>query len=274
MASIASHGGIGLPFNCDIFGQFKGIGEKKLLGCPSPIVISNGAHDTHTSKWRIEAVGKKKRSRRSKAKQVEPGRQVQRDDDLNCFRGLILDFSYRPVNIVCWKRAFCLEFTEKADVLEYYDQTVSSPSGSFYIPAVLRIPELLQAVKRRVKQGISRQEVLFRDCYTCQYCSRHSRNLTIDHVIPTSRGGQWTWENLVSACFKCNNRKGQNTLEEANMELLSTPKAPEDIDIVAMPQKQPVIRMLQKKGVPEKWAEYVGKPKSTDYNTMDAHALN
>ncbi|KAJ6847153.1 uncharacterized protein M6B38_285100 [Iris pallida] len=70
-------------------------------------------------------------------------------DELSCFRGLVLDISYRPVNVVCWKRAICLEFMEKADVLEYYDQTVSSPRGSFYIPAVLRVPHLLQVVKRR-----------------------------------------------------------------------------------------------------------------------------
>jgi len=123
----------------------------------------------------------------------------------------------RPVNVVCWKRAICLEFMEKvsfpdttrcfvfvpcssfrsilielyalssffpftfsthnamlvlamqADVLEYYDQTVSSPSGSFYIPAVLRVPQLLQVVKRRrVKQSLSRKNILFRDEFTCQ----------------------------------------------------------------------------------------------------------
>ncbi|KAI4330597.1 hypothetical protein MLD38_028872 [Melastoma candidum] len=62
------------------------------------------------------------------------------DDELSCFRGLVLDLAYRPVNVVCWRRAICLEFMENADMLEYYDQTVNSPSGSFYIPAVLRVP--------------------------------------------------------------------------------------------------------------------------------------
>ncbi|KAF3943120.1 hypothetical protein CMV_030288 [Castanea mollissima] len=90
-------------------------------------------------------------------------------DDLSCFRGLVLDISYRPVNVVCWKRAICLEFMEKADVLEYYDQTVNSPSGSFYIPAVLRVPHLLQVVKRRrIKNHLSRKNILYRDNYTCQ----------------------------------------------------------------------------------------------------------
>ncbi|EOA35669.1 hypothetical protein CARUB_v10020892mg [Capsella rubella] len=117
-------------------------------------------------------------------------------NDLSCFRGLVLDISYRPVNVVCWKRAICLEYMDKADVLEYYDQTVSSPTGSFYIPAVLRVPHLLQVVKRRrVKNTLSRKSILLRDDYTCQYCSSRE-NLTIDHVIPISRGGEWTWQNL------------------------------------------------------------------------------
>ncbi|XP_048332688.2 uncharacterized protein LOC107435306 isoform X2 [Ziziphus jujuba] len=122
-------------------------------------------------------------------------------DNLACFRGLVLDISYRPVNVVCWKRAICLEFMEKADVLEYYDQTVNSPTGSFYIPAVLRVPHLLQVVKRRrIKSNLSRKNILYRDSYTCQYCSSRE-NLTIDHVLPSARGGEWEWENLVLEAF-------------------------------------------------------------------------
>ncbi|KAK4852554.1 hypothetical protein QYF36_024988 [Acer negundo] len=156
-------------------------------------------------------------------------------DDLACFRGLVLDISYRPVNVVCWKRAICLEFMEKADVLEYYNQTVNSPSGSFYIPAVLRVPHLLQVVKRRrIKSNLSRKNILYRDNYTCQYCSARV-NLTIDHVLPIAQGGEWKWENLVAACAKCNSKKGQKTLEEANMKLIKVPKVPKDYDILAIP---------------------------------------
>ncbi|GMP87191.1 hypothetical protein CsSME_00039672 [Camellia sinensis var. sinensis] len=142
-------------------------------------------------------------------------------DELSCFRGLVLDISYRPVNVVCWKRAICLEFMEKADVLEYYDQTVNSPSGSFYIPAVLR-------------------------------------NLTIDHVLPIARGGEWTWENLVTACSKCNSKKGQKTLDEAKMNLLKVPKAPKDYDILSIPLTSTAIKMLRmRKGTPEEWLQYL-----------------
>ncbi|KAK1393205.1 HNHc domain-containing protein [Heracleum sosnowskyi] len=179
-------------------------------------------------------------------------------DELSCFRGLILDISYRPINVVCWKRAICLEFMEKADVLEYYDRSVSSPSGSFYIPAVLRVPHLLQVVKRRrIRSTLSRKNILARDNFTCQYCSS-SENLTIDHVVPIARGGEWTWENLVTACSRCNNRKGQKILEEANMKLSKIPKAPKDYDIIAIPLTYSAIQMLKMgKGTPEEWQEYL-----------------
>ncbi|KAK4581496.1 hypothetical protein RGQ29_024932 [Quercus rubra] len=181
-------------------------------------------------------------------------------DDLSCFRGLVLDISYRPVNVVCWKRAICLEFMEKADVLEYYDQTVNSPSGSFYIPAVLRVPHLLQVVKRRrIKNHLSRKNILYRDNYTCQYCSSQE-NLTIDHVLPAARGGEWKWENLVVACAKCNSKKGQLTVEEANMKLIKVPKAPKDYDILAIPLTTAALKMLKtRKGTPEEWRQYLSK---------------
>ncbi|CAN0913266.1 hypothetical protein LINGRAHAP2_LOCUS27819 [Linum grandiflorum] len=179
-------------------------------------------------------------------------------DELACFRGLVLDIAYRPVNVVCWKRAICLEFMEKADVLEYYDQTVNSPSGSYYIPAVLRVRQLLQVVKtRRIKNSLSRKNILHRDSYICQYCYS-SENLTIDHVFPASRGGEWKWENLVAACSKCNSKKGQKTLEEVNMKLIKMPKAPKEYEILAIPLTSAALMMLtSKKGTPQEWRQYL-----------------
>ncbi|XP_051148045.1 uncharacterized protein LOC127263115 isoform X2 [Andrographis paniculata] len=182
-------------------------------------------------------------------------------DELAGFRGLVLDISYRPVNVVCWRRAICLEYMDKADVLEYYDQTINSPSGSFYIPAVLRVPHLLQVVKRRkMKRGLSRKNIFHRDNFMCQYCSSQE-NLTVDHVLPIARGGKWTWENLVAACAKCNSKKGQKTLEEADMKLMKVPKAPKDFDILAIPLTNHAIKMLKaRKGMPEEWRQYLSKP--------------
>ncbi|KAK4777454.1 hypothetical protein SAY87_017641 [Trapa incisa] len=183
------------------------------------------------------------------------------EDELACFRALVLDISYRPVNVVCWRRAICLEFTEKVDVLEYYDQTVNSPSGSFYIPAVLRVPHLLQVVKRRrIVHNLTKKNILHRDKYSCQYCSS-SDNLTIDHVLPVAQGGKWEWENLVTACSKCNSRKGQKPLDEANMKLMRVPKAPKDYDILAIPLTSAAIKMLRlTKTTPEEWHQYLSKP--------------
>ncbi|KAG8472803.1 hypothetical protein CXB51_034686 [Gossypium anomalum] len=154
-------------------------------------------------------------------------------DDLASFRGLVLDISYRPVNVVCWRRAICLEFMEK-------------------------VPHLLQVVKRRrIRSNLSRKNVLFRDNFTCQYCSARD-NLTIDHVLPVARGGEWKWENLVTACAKCNSKKGQKTLEEANMKLIKVPKAPKDYDILAIPLTSSAMRMLRKRnGTPEEWRQYL-----------------
>lgn len=236
------------------------LGKLRFLDTPAQI---------HRNKVRIPGSGRvlsvSKKSSTSKAADEHLNDDYDEDgyqkDELSCFRGLVLDISYRPVNVVCWRRAICLEFMEKADVLEYYDQTVSSPSGSFYIPAVLRVPHLLQVVKRRrIKHHLSRKNIFFRDIFTCQYCSSRE-NLTVDHVLPISRGGEWKWENLVTACAKCNSKKGQKTLEEASMKLIKVPKVPKDYDILAIPLTTAAIKMLRmKKGVPDEWRQYLAKP--------------
>ncbi|XP_015578663.1 uncharacterized protein LOC8276527 isoform X2 [Ricinus communis] len=234
MAQFTAQGRLKLLFNSDGI-QCKLLGNGFVGGCTS-FRVQKGKFRYIGSSTRLHASSVSKKSRHFNAEaslnaeeENDIGESEDYDseyetDDLACFRGLVLDISYRPVNVVCWKRAICLEFMEKADVLEYYDQTVNSPSGSFYIPAVLRVPHLLQVVKRRrIKSNLSRKNVLHRDNYTCQYCSSRE-NLTIDHVLPTARGGQWTWENLVTACSKCNSKKGQKTPEEANMKLIKVPK--------------------------------------------------
>ncbi|CAI9289795.1 unnamed protein product [Lactuca saligna] len=235
--------------------------------------LTNYIHNRTTRDTRVfaSASGSKSKSMKGNEKDAIVDHQAIYDellgdpdyesDDLSCFRGLVLDISYRPINVVCWKRAICLEFMEKADVLEYYDQTVNSPNGSFYIPAVLRVPHLLQVVKRRrFVSLLSRKNVLARDNFTCQYCSS-TMNLTIDHVIPMSRGGEWKWENLATACLSCNSKKGHKTPEEANMKLHKAPKAPKDYDIVAIPLTNMAIKMLKmRKGTPEEWLQYLGGP--------------
>ncbi|XP_068651262.1 uncharacterized protein [Aristolochia californica] len=263
-SSLSPHSGD--PFRCR-YGTFRFLENLPL----HVLHLSRDKPGRSCRSYKVRSVGKKKSSGSGASERCLEMSDidvvaVDGDDDefgrdeLSCFRGLVLDISYRPVNVVCWRRAICLEFMEKVDVLEYYDQTVSSPSGSFFIPAVLRVPHLLQVAKRRrIKHNLSRKSIFFRDHYLCQYCSS-SDNLTIDHVLPNSRGGEWKWENLVTACAKCNSKKGQKTLEEANMKLIKVPKALKDFDILAIPLTNTAIRMLRmRKGMPDEWRQYLSK---------------
>ncbi|CAN0913268.1 hypothetical protein LINGRAHAP2_LOCUS27819 [Linum grandiflorum] len=94
-------------------------------------------------------------------------------------------------------------------------------------------------------------DIAYRYCYS-------SENLTIDHVFPASRGGEWKWENLVAACSKCNSKKGQKTLEEVNMKLIKMPKAPKEYEILAIPLTSAALMMLtSKKGTPQEWRQYL-----------------
>lgn len=266
--SITAGGGLRL---LDVSPIAPHLNKRKLMGSPSTRVLASYSKSSSPSK---SSSGNYK-YKYKQLKSEEGSSSVANDaiygeifedeeddeDDLSCFRGLVLDIAYRPVNVVCWKRAICLEYMDKADVLEYYDHTVNSPSGSFYIPAVLRVPHLLQVFKRRrIRSTLSRKNILSRDNFTCQYCSSSER-LTVDHVLPVSRGGEWTWENLVTACLSCNSRKGHKTLEEANMKLCKTPKAPKDYEILAIPLTSQAIKSLKlKKETPEEWQQYLSKP--------------
>ncbi|BDA48729.1 hypothetical protein COCOBI_12-4110 [Coccomyxa sp. Obi] len=141
-------------------------------------------------------------------------------------RALVLDSSYRPIDVVNWQRAICLDLFDKVDVLEYYDTSVRSASAQFLIPAVLRVR--MYVSKREYKSGrlsLSRRNIVLRDMGMCQYCGSKS-NLTIDHVVPLSKGGKWVWENLVTACTKCNSKKGSKSLKQLGWKLKNKPKEP------------------------------------------------
>uniref|UniRef100_A0A7I4DNB1 HNH nuclease domain-containing protein n=1 Tax=Physcomitrium patens TaxID=3218 RepID=A0A7I4DNB1_PHYPA len=124
--------------------------------------------------------------------------ELDEDDELQIYRGLVLDLTYRPINVVSWKRALCLDVMERADVLEYYDQAVVAVSKSYYIPAVLRVSTFVHAPKgKKVKLTLNRNNIFLRDKFRCQYCNKRGEDLTVDHVLAASRGGGWEWENLV-----------------------------------------------------------------------------
>jgi 5-methylcytosine-specific restriction endonuclease McrA len=137
---------------------------------------------------------------------------------------LVLNQNYEPLNVCNVRRAIVLVIDGRAEVLEEYNGEFRSPSRAFPSPSVIRLVYLIRRPRPRVK--LTRREVFIRDDHTCQYCGRRSGDLTIDHVVPRSRGGLHTWENLVTACKSCNHRKGGKTAVEARMPLKREPFEP------------------------------------------------
>lgn len=137
---------------------------------------------------------------------------------------LLLNQNYQPLNVCDVRRAFVLVGRGKAEALETTERVIRSAYEEHPEPSIVR---LLYMVKRPLHQRrLSRREVFIRDRHTCQYCGRQSRRLTLDHVLPRSRGGEHSWTNIVSACDRCNHRKAGRTPREANMLLQRDPRPP------------------------------------------------
>jgi 5-methylcytosine-specific restriction endonuclease McrA len=137
---------------------------------------------------------------------------------------LVLNASYEPIHVCAVRRALILLFKGVASTEEAGEGRVHSPSQSLAVPSVIRLLEY-RRIPRQMR-AISRKNILIRDQHTCQYCNKHfgAGELTLDHVIPRSRGGSNTWENLVASCLHCNNRKGDRLPHEASMSLRRQPK--------------------------------------------------
>lgn len=139
---------------------------------------------------------------------------------------LVLNANYDVMKIVKWQKAITWIFLGKVDVIEEYGEYVNSPSIKLKKPAVVRFNRMIKA-KYKVPR-FSREHIYARDRYTCLYCGvklTYSQ-LTLDHIIPRSRGGKSTWTNCASCCIGCNVRKANKTPKEANMELLLQPYHP------------------------------------------------
>ena len=148
---------------------------------------------------------------------------------------LVLNATYEPLSVVSVKRAVVLLLKEKAELIEAAKARLRAENFSLPRPLVIRLVYYVK-IPRRVSLPVTRRGVLTRDHYTCQYCDlRPPRKLlTVDHILPRSRGGKTTWENVITACQKCNGRKGNRTPSEANMKLLSEPKRPRYIAIASL----------------------------------------
>ena len=139
-------------------------------------------------------------------------------------RTLVLNAGYEPLAVVSFKRALVLVLNQKATILAgAKEAVVRSASSEFELPTVILLQRYVRIPNAR-KIPVSRRGVLRRDNFKCGYCLKSAN--TIDHVLPKSRGGQDTWENLVACCLKCNNAKSDKTPAEMGWELKFTPKMP------------------------------------------------
>ena len=139
---------------------------------------------------------------------------------------LKLDSSYRPIAIIDALEALVMCFVGKAQAIETYKKEIRSVSSAFKLPAVIVLNRLVKFRFNGLQPN--RTNLLWRDGNQCQYCATHFPNseLTLDHIIPKSRGGRNTWENLVVACKKCNQKKGAKIPQESGMYPLKKPIKP------------------------------------------------
>jgi CRISPR/Cas system Type II protein with McrA/HNH and RuvC-like nuclease domain len=112
----------------------------------------------------------------------------------------------------------------KAEILKEYDDPIITTVGRLVKPLIIRLLKFINYHNKKDLK-ISRQRIYQRDGFQCVYCGTH-KNLTIDHVMPKSRGGANSWENMVTCCFTCNSKKGSKTPEEANMSMRVRPYKP------------------------------------------------
>ncbi len=144
---------------------------------------------------------------------------------------LILNQNYEPMSVCNVKKAIILLYLGKAELIDTYTgKQLHSVSLTMPFPSIVRLGVYIQIPYKKII--LSRKNILRRDGHRCQYCTRTDLTLTVDHLIPKSRMGEDSWENLVSACVECNNRKGDRTPEEARMKLIRKPMRPNHVTFI------------------------------------------
>ena len=138
---------------------------------------------------------------------------------------LVLNATYEPINVCTVRRAAVLLLKEKAEVVEQASWELRAESVSLHRPVVIRLVAYVRVPRDTHRRKITRRAVFARDGWSCQYCGSRG-NLTVDHVVPRSKGGVSTWENIVTSCAPCNRRKGDALLRYAGMKLRRKPRSP------------------------------------------------
>jgi len=161
---------------------------------------------------------------------------------------LLLNASYEPLTVISWQRAVTMFFSGKVEVVEEYEHDIRSVSIVIRAPAVVRLLRFIKIPRRN--PPLRRTNVLARDDFQCQYCSKliQPNDATLDHVIPRNQGGLTTWENIVCCCKRCNRRKGGRTPKEARMKLRKRPIRPDWL---------PVLKIKLHGQVPYSWENFI-----------------
>ena len=138
--------------------------------------------------------------------------------------------SYYPLSLWGWQDTIKAVFLDRVNIVAEYDLKVNGTTFSINLPSVISLKKFIPFTK---KIPFTRFNLFLRDGFKCQYCNImfKASELTFDHVISRSKGGLSSWENVVSACFKCNNKKGSLSFKEANMRLVRRPKEPTNYDL-------------------------------------------
>lgn len=158
---------------------------------------------------------------------------------------LVLNQNYEPIAVCNAKKAVILIYLGKAEIIEHLDGEIRSVSFSMPFPSVVRLQ--IYIYKPYTPVILSRKNILRRDRYTCQYCGKNTLPQTVDHIIPKNFGGKHTWDNLVCACLRCNNRKGNRTPDQAGIKLLKKPLKPSKLFFLQFYIEKP----------PETWRPYL-----------------
>lgn len=155
------------------------------------------------------------------------------------------------MRIISWQKAITLCFQAKVDIIENHEIFVKSMRTKHSLPSIIRLRTYIN-FKPFLRQQFTRTNVFRRDEYICQYCGIEfdSAKLTLDHVIPVSRGGKKCWDNIVSACQECNQKKADRTPKEARMNLLKQPSAPKWNPYVSL-------GIRARESIPETWKFYL-----------------
>jgi len=161
-------------------------------------------------------------------------------------RALVLNASYEPIGVVSGRRALILALAEKVDVLAESGDIWSSAALNVAVPSVVRLRYYVKVPYKRTAP-LSRRAVFARDGGCCQYCGRSAES--IDHVIPRSKGGPHSWDNVVACCRRCNTYKGDRLLKDCSLKLRNRPTVP----------TQYVWVKVAAGTVPESWTPYLSQ---------------